>query len=63
MFKDLNLTNAQKRRIQIMKGQRDQMKRPPLEERRAMHDIVASDTFDKAKAEDADRKNGRTAQS
>ncbi|NYY76371.1 hypothetical protein DMI70_25685 [Escherichia coli] len=34
-----------------MKGQRDQMKRPPLEERRAMHDIIASDTFDKAKAE------------
>ena len=25
------------------------MKRPPLEERRAMHDIIASDTFDKAK--------------
>ena len=24
------------------KGQRDQMKRPPLEERRAMHDIIAS---------------------
>ena len=38
MFKDLNLTDAQK-------------KRPPLEERRAMHDIIASDTFDKAKAE------------
>ena len=37
MFKDLNLTDAQKR--------------PPLEERRAMHDIIASDTFDKAKAE------------
>jgi len=27
------------------------MKRPPLEERRAMHDIIASDSFDKAKAE------------
>ena len=35
----------------MFKGQRDQMKRPPLEERRAMHDIIASDTFDKAKAE------------
>lgn len=34
-----------------MKSQRDQMKRPPLEERRAMHDIIASDSFDKAKAE------------
>ena len=47
MFKDLNLTDAQKQQIrEIMKGQRDQMKRPPLEERRAMHDIIASDTFD-----------------
>ena len=52
MFKDLNLTDAQKQQIRdIRKGERDQMKRPPLEERRAMHDIIASDSFDKAKAE------------
>ncbi|EPC0984664.1 TPA: ATP-independent periplasmic protein-refolding chaperone [Enterobacter hormaechei subsp. hoffmannii] len=52
MFKDLNLTDAQKQQIRdIRKNQRDQMKRPPLEERRAMHDIIASDSFDKAKAE------------
>ncbi|ELW1645731.1 MULTISPECIES: ATP-independent periplasmic protein-refolding chaperone Spy [Enterobacter] len=52
MFKDLNLTDAQKQQVrEIMKSQRDQMKRPPLEERRAMHDIIASDSFDKAKAE------------
>ena len=52
MFKGLNLTDAQKQQIRdIMKSQRDQMKRPPLEERRAMHDIIASDSFDKAKAE------------
>ncbi|MCK2091822.1 ATP-independent periplasmic protein-refolding chaperone Spy [Enterobacter hormaechei] len=52
MFKDLNLTDAQKQQIRdIRKCQRDQMKRPPLEERRAMHDIIASDSFDKAKAE------------
>ncbi|MCU6159246.1 ATP-independent periplasmic protein-refolding chaperone Spy [Enterobacter bugandensis] len=52
MFKDLNLTDAQKQQIRdIMKSQRDQMKRPPLEERRAMHDIIANDSFDKAKAE------------
>ena len=52
MFKGLNLTDAQKQQIRdIMKSQRDQMKRPPLEERREMHDIIASDTFDKAKAE------------
>lgn len=63
MFKDLNLTDAQKQQIRdIMKSRkRDQMKRPPLEERRAMHDIIASDSFDKAKAEAADRQNGRAA--
>ncbi len=52
MLKNLNLTDAQKQQIRdIMKAQREQMKRPLLEERRAMHDIIASDTFDKAKAE------------
>lgn len=52
MFKNLNLTDMQKKQIRdIMKAQREQMKHPPLEERRAMHDIIASDTFDKAKAE------------
>ncbi|EBY2667308.1 ATP-independent periplasmic protein-refolding chaperone [Salmonella enterica subsp. enterica serovar Teko] len=52
MFKNLNLIDAQKQQIRdIMKAQREQMKRPLLEERRAMHDIIASDTFDKAKAE------------
>ena len=52
MFKGLNLTDAQKQQVRdIMKSQRDQMKRPSLEERRAMHDIIASDSFDKAKAE------------
>ncbi|HGB8913960.1 TPA: ATP-independent periplasmic protein-refolding chaperone Spy [Salmonella enterica subsp. enterica serovar Enteritidis] len=52
MFKNLNLTDAQKQQIRdIIKAQREQMKRPLLEERRTMHDIIASDTFDKAKAE------------
>ncbi len=52
MFKDLNLTDAQKTQIRdIMKSQRDQIKRPSVEERRAMHDIIASDSFDKAKAQ------------
>ena len=52
MFKGLNLTDAQKTQIRdIMKRQRDNMKRPSLDERRAMHELVASDTFDKAKAE------------
>jgi Spy/CpxP family protein refolding chaperone len=49
MFKDLNLTDAQKQRYPEERTR--QMKRPPLEERRAMHDIIASDSFDKAKAE------------
>ncbi|HEY4467612.1 MAG TPA: ATP-independent periplasmic protein-refolding chaperone Spy [Klebsiella sp.] len=52
MFKGLNLTDAQKTQIRdIMKSQRENMKRPSLDERRAMHELVASDTFDKAKAE------------
>ena len=52
MFKGLNLTDAQKQQIRdIMKGQRENMKRPSLDERRSMHELIASDTFDKAKAE------------
>ncbi|HFF8586815.1 ATP-independent periplasmic protein-refolding chaperone Spy [Raoultella ornithinolytica] len=52
MFKGLNLTDAQKQQIRdIMKGQRENMKRPSLDERRAMHELIASDNFDKAKAE------------
>ena len=52
MFRGLNLTDAQKQQIRdIMKSQRDEMKRPPVEEMRAMHDIITSDSFDKAKAE------------
>ncbi|MTH46864.1 ATP-independent periplasmic protein-refolding chaperone Spy [Intestinirhabdus alba] len=52
MFKGLNLTDAQKQQIRdIMKAQRDDMKRPSVEERRAMHELIASDSFDKAKAE------------
>lgn len=52
MFKNLNLTDAQKQQVrEIMKGQNDQMKRPSPEEQRAMHDLIASDSFDNAKAE------------
>ncbi|WP_039058188.1 ATP-independent periplasmic protein-refolding chaperone Spy [Enterobacter sp. Bisph1] len=52
MFKDLNLTDAQKKQVrEIMQSQRSEMKRPPVEERRAMHDIITSDSFDRAKAE------------
>ncbi|MFG1172730.1 ATP-independent periplasmic protein-refolding chaperone Spy [Erwiniaceae bacterium CAU 1747] len=52
MFKGLDLTDAQKEQIRaIMKASHKDMKRPSLEERRAMHSIIASDSFDRAKAE------------
>ncbi|MDF7650146.1 MULTISPECIES: ATP-independent periplasmic protein-refolding chaperone Spy [Pantoea] len=52
MFKGLNLTDAQKAQIKtIMRDSHKDMKRPSLEERRANHSIIASDTFDQAKAE------------
>ncbi|MEZ3498751.1 ATP-independent periplasmic protein-refolding chaperone Spy [Pantoea sp. KPR_PJ] len=52
MFKDLNLTEAQKTQIRdIMKESHKDFKRPSLEERRADHAIVAADSFDRAKAE------------
>ena len=52
MFKNLNLTDAQKQQVRdIMKEQRGKMERPSVEERRAAHSIIASDSFDKAKAQ------------
>ncbi|WP_336797923.1 ATP-independent periplasmic protein-refolding chaperone Spy [Erwinia aphidicola] len=52
MFKGLNLTDAQKQQMRtIMKESHKEMKHPSLEERRAVHNIIASDSFDKAKAE------------
>lgn len=52
MFKGLNLTDAQKTQMRtIMQEAHKDMKRPSLESRRAMHSIIASDSFDQAKAE------------
>ncbi|EKM0526456.1 ATP-independent periplasmic protein-refolding chaperone Spy [Cronobacter turicensis] len=52
MFQGLNLTDAQKQQIRdIRKAQREKFERPSLEERRAMHDLIASDSFDKDKAQ------------
>lgn len=52
MFNNLNLTAEQKQQIgEIMKSQRDKMQPPTQEQRREMHNLVASDSFDKAKAE------------
>uniref|UniRef100_UPI0018F8B2AA Spy/CpxP family protein refolding chaperone n=1 Tax=Cronobacter malonaticus TaxID=413503 RepID=UPI0018F8B2AA len=35
----------------IRKAQREKFERPSLEERRAMHNLIASDSFDKDKAQ------------
>ncbi|WP_367143096.1 ATP-independent periplasmic protein-refolding chaperone Spy [Pantoea stewartii] len=52
MFGGLNLTPEQKTKMhEIMKAGRGEMQRPSIEERRANHAIIASDSFDKAKAE------------
>ncbi len=52
MFNNLNLTDAQKQQIRdLMKAQHAKMTPPSADEARAMHSLVASDTFDKAKAE------------
>ncbi|MTD26135.1 ATP-independent periplasmic protein-refolding chaperone Spy [Erwinia sorbitola] len=52
MFNGLNLTDEQKQQMRtIRKDAHKEMKRPSLEERKAMHSIIASDTFDSAKAE------------
>ncbi|MBV4366472.1 ATP-independent periplasmic protein-refolding chaperone Spy [Erwinia phyllosphaerae] len=52
MFKGLNLTDAQKQQMRtIMKESHKEMPRPSQEERRALHSIIASDSFDHAKAE------------
>ncbi len=52
MFKGLQLTEAQKQQIrEIMKASHEQMKRPTIEQRRAEHAIIASDSFDRSKAD------------
>ncbi|MFV9671091.1 ATP-independent periplasmic protein-refolding chaperone Spy [Pantoea sp. KXB45] len=52
MFRGLKLTEAQQTQMRdILKESRKEMKRPSLDERRAAHSIIASDSFDKSKAE------------
>lgn len=52
LFKNLNLTDAQKQQMRdIMKASHKEIKRPSLEERRANHQIIAADSFDRTKAE------------
>lgn len=51
-FQGLNLTDAQKQQVRdILKSQHEKMQRPSVEDRREVHNLIASDTFDKAKAE------------
>lgn len=52
MFKGLDLTDAQKQQIRtIMQEKHGQMKGTWQQDKRGMHDLVASDSFDKAKAQ------------
>ncbi|WP_299996296.1 ATP-independent periplasmic protein-refolding chaperone Spy [uncultured Cedecea sp.] len=52
MFKGLNLTDAQKQQIRtIMQEQHGQMKGSWQQDKRGMHDLITSDSFDKAKAQ------------
>lgn len=52
MFKGLNLTDTQKQQIRtIMQENQGQMKGSWKEDKRAMHGVVASDSFDKTAAQ------------
>ncbi|MEF9678252.1 ATP-independent periplasmic protein-refolding chaperone Spy [Pectobacterium aroidearum] len=52
MFKELNLTEAQKQQVKdIMKESREKMHKAMQDDRREMHSLIASDTFDTAKAQ------------
>ncbi len=52
MFKGLNLTDQQRQQMRdIFKETRKEMNMPSAAERQQMHEIVAADTFDSAKAQ------------
>lgn len=52
MLKNLNLTEAQKKQVgDIVRDARDNMRKVMQDEHRAMHDVIAADTFDAAKAQ------------
>ncbi|KAA9002820.1 ATP-independent periplasmic protein-refolding chaperone [Affinibrenneria salicis] len=52
MFKNLNLTDAQKQQIrQIMQDSRKEPRMPSPEDRRALHQLITAGTFDRAQAE------------
>ncbi|WJV64638.1 ATP-independent periplasmic protein-refolding chaperone Spy [Pectobacteriaceae bacterium CE70] len=52
MFNGMNLTNEQQQEMQkFMQGHRNNRQWPSIEERRQLHNIIASDNFDKQKAQ------------
>ncbi|EHD23198.1 MULTISPECIES: ATP-independent periplasmic protein-refolding chaperone Spy [Brenneria] len=52
LFKELNLTEAQKQQVkEILRASHDDARKSILEERREIHSLIASDTFDAAKAQ------------
>ncbi|MBK4714233.1 MULTISPECIES: ATP-independent periplasmic protein-refolding chaperone Spy [Tenebrionibacter/Tenebrionicola group] len=52
MFNGLNLSDAQKQQVrEIMKAEREKMTRHVQNDRKAMRDVVASDSFDRSKAQ------------
>lgn len=52
VFKKLHLTDRQKTQVrEIIKSQREKMPVATVDERREIHELIASDHFDQAKAE------------
>ncbi|MEA9391059.1 ATP-independent periplasmic protein-refolding chaperone Spy [Acerihabitans sp. TG2] len=52
MFKDLKLTEQQRQQMRdIARESMKTVKRPPAEQRQQMHDLIATDSFDTAKAQ------------
>jgi len=52
MFKDLKLTEQQRQKMhEIARDTMKNQKRPSADERQQMHDVIAADSFDSAKAQ------------
>ncbi|WP_192457734.1 ATP-independent periplasmic protein-refolding chaperone Spy [Musicola keenii] len=51
MFRGLNLTEEQKQKMRDIVQNTRKGERPSVEERRAFHSLIASDSFDSAKAQ------------
>lgn len=51
-FKELNLSEAQKQQVkEILQASHDKARQSQLDERREIHNLIAADTFDAAKAQ------------